>query len=331
MSIQNIARDLVASGKGILAADESNGTANKRFEALSIPQTFEMRRRWRELLFTTLGIETGISGVILYDETIRQRSDDGIYLSKLLYDKGILVGIKVDEGTDNLPNFPGEKITKGLDNLEERLYEYKEMGASFTKWRAVISIGEDLPTNEAIEANAYLLSQYSALSQKVGLVPIVEPEVLMEGSHSMARCKEVTENAHKILFEYLKKYRVDLSGLILKSNMVLPGKDSDEKVSPKDVAEATLSVFKNAVPHDVPGIVFLSGGQSAIDATLNLNEIAKMGPQPWEVTFSYSRALQSPVMEVWRGNDVNAERAQEVFKMRIKETVAASGGKYQGK
>ncbi len=323
-------------GKGILAADESNGTADKRLAARGIPQNEEMRRKWRELLFTAPGIETGLSGVILYDETIRQKSSDGIPFPEALMKRGIVPGIKVDKGTVELQNFPEEKITEGLDGLSKRLAEYVSMGAQFTKWRAVIKIGQGIPTQECIDANVYVLAQYAALAQNAGLVPIVEPEVLLDGTHTLPQSEAALAQTLASVFAALKKYRVHLPGTILKSSMALPGKESGVKAGPREIAEATLRALKKSVPQELPGIVFLSGGQSPREATENLNEIVKMGstnsPQaggyPWRITFSYARGLQEPAMDAWAGQDTNKIKAQEIFAARVRETALASEGKY---
>lgn len=326
--LEETAARLIAHGKGILAADESNGTADKRLAARNIPQTEDMRRKWRELLFTTSGIESGLSGVILFDETIRQNAADGTPLRELLAKRGILVGVKVDKGTVELPNFPEEKVTEGFDGLAKRLAEYRAMGATFTKWRAVIKIGEGIPTAECIEANAYLISQYAALAQQAGLTPIVEPEVLLDGNHTLERSETVLTRTLTTTFTKLKQYRAHLPGLILKTSMALPGKESGTKAPVLNVAEATLRALKASVPSEVPGIVFLSGGQKPQEATEHLNEMVKMGGYPWRLTFSYARALQDQAMDTWAGEDVNIEKAQEIFRNRVIETARASEGKY---
>lgn len=327
LMLQDIAKKLLFPGKGILAADESVGTADKRFEKLGIPKTAEMRRKWRELLLSTPGIERGLSGVILFDETLRQNTERGVPMAKVLKDKGIVVGIKVDKGTVPLSNFPDEKITEGLDGLSLRLSEYVSLGAEFTKWRSVILIGKNIPTDECIEANAFLLAQYAARSEEAGMVPIIEPEVLLDGDHTIEESRETIKRTLKIVFETLKKYRVDLSGLILKSSMALPGKDSGRKATAEEVAKETIFALKDSVPPEVPGVVFLSGGQTSEEATANLNAMAKIGPHPWRLTFSYSRALQDPVMKAWMGSDANALNAQDIFLKRVEETALASLGK----
>lgn len=347
--LEETTKSLLAPGKGILAADESSGTADKRFDALGIPKSEEMRRKWRELLFTTPGIEAGLSGVILHDETIRQKSSDGIPsrgepvepFPELLLKLGIVPGIKVDKGLVNFKDSDEEKISQGLEDLPERLPEYFALGARFTKWRAVIKIGDGstsspqiaIPTAECIEANADILAQYAAISQEAGFVPIVEPEVLIDGNHTLLKSEEVLTKTLTALFSALQKYEIHLPGVILKSSMALPGKESGIKAKPNEVAEATLRAFKASVPKELSGIVFLSGGQSPTEATKNLNEIVQLSRQnagecPWRLTFSYSRALQEPVMQAWMGKDENKKRAQEIFAIRVKETALASEGKY---
>jgi len=331
--LQETVSHLLAPGKGILAADESTGTVGKRFAARNIPQNEDMRRRWRELLFTAPEIEKGLGGVILYDETIRQKASDGTPLREVLAKRGIAVGIKVDKGTVTLPNSPEEKVTEGLDGLAERLQEYAAMGARFTKWRAVMKIGNGIPTAECLETNAYLIAQYAVLSEEAGLVPIVEPEVLIDGDHTLAQSEETIARTLTTVFAALKKYRISLRGMILKSSMALPGKESGMRATPQEVAEATLRAFRASVPTEVPGIVFLSGGQSPREATENLNAIvlaamAKTGEYPWHLSFSYSRALQDPAMDAWAGEDANKEKAQAVFTTRVRETARACEGKY---
>ncbi len=327
-SLEEIAAQLLASSKGILAADESTGTANKRFAALGIAQDEETRRNWRELLVTSPGVEAGLSGVILYDETIRQKASDGTPFPELLSKLRIIPGIKVDKGLVDLQNFPEEKVTEGLDGLAARLAEYFGMGARFTKWRAVIKIGGGIPTQECIDMNAYILARYAALSQEAGLVPIVEPEVLIDGNHTIVQSEAALTQTLASVFMALKKYRVHLPGTILKSSMTLPGKESGIKATPQEVAEATIRALKASVPQELSGIVFLSGGQTSLEATENLNEMVKMGSYPKRLTFSYSRALQAPAMEAWAGKEENKTKAQEIFAIRVKETALASEGKY---
>ena len=320
--MEETAKQLVSNCKGILAADESLGTIEKRFTLINIPNTKENRKSYRELLFTTLGIEDYISGVILFKESLP--------LSSILLEKGITPGVKVDEGKIDFPNHPGESITKGLDGLKERLEEYIKYGVKFTKWRAVIAIGPGIPTPECIEANAIELCQFAQISQEAGLVPIVEPEVLMDGDHDIIKCEDITRVTLTTLFAHLKGYNVNLKALLLKPNMILPGKGyTGEKVTPEVVAEVTLPAFARTVPSDVPGIVFLSGGQSPEEATINLNAInQKKGNSPWELSFSYGRALQEPVLKTWMGKPENKEAAQEVFLERAKANYLARQGKY---
>ena len=326
--LRNIAKKFVASRKGILAADASNNTMNKRLAAIGVEQTEEMRRQYRQLLFTTPGIEKYISGVILYDETIRQKTDEGISMPSLLASKGIMPGIKVDEGLVQNPQSPNEQITTGLQGLAERLLEYKKLGAVFTKWRATYIIADGLPTKEDITLDAWILGQYAKISQDVDMVPIVEPEVLMDGNHTITRCKEVTIAVQKQLFAELKVRGVYMPGVILKTNMVLAGKDSFTKISPEEVADHTLSALQETVPSDIGGVVFLSGGQSPKQATENLQYISSRSKYPWQMTFSYSRALQEPVLESWLGKLENMPRAQEIFLHRLHMNSLAREGQY---
>lgn len=335
-TLEETARTLVAPGKGILAADESMGTCDKRFDKYGIPKTEEMRRTWRQLLLSTPGVEKGLSGVILFEETLRQKTDDGTPFPEFLARRGILPGIKVDQGTEPMPGSPDEKLTKGLDGLPERLKEYAALGAKFAKWRAVIAIGDNLPSETCIRENAKRLAQYALDCEEAGLVPIIEPEVLLDGSHTFARSEEVLTETLKVVFEEMKKASVGLSGLILKSSMALPGKESGQKVPDDLVAVATLRAFWRYVPFEVPGIVFLSGGQTPEEATLRLNEIAKKlidqhkGPAPlWKISFSYSRALQEPVLARWAGQEANVREAQRIFQKRVAETAAASLGEFK--
>lgn len=327
--IAAIAKQLVRSGTGILAADESNPSANKRFAPLGIEETEEKRRQYRQLLLTTEGIEEYLSGVILYDETIRQATDEGKPLVDVVQEKGIIPGIKVDLGLKELPGFPGEKVSQGLDNLDERLEEYARMGAKFTKWRSVIAIGDGVPTTECIAANVHVLARYAGIVQATGMVPIVEPEVLLDGDHTLEDCWDVLTRTLEALFEQLHMYRVDLSGLILKTSMVLPGKDSSETATHQQIAQATSEVLRGCVPADVAGVVFLSGGQAAEDAIIRLNAIAALGPYDWGVTFSYARALQGPVLKHWAGNPANVASAQTIFLDQIKKAATAQTGQYQ--
>ncbi len=324
----SVARNLVAEGKGVLAADESSGTIKKRLDSVNVPSTEENRRAYREILFTTPGVEAYISGIILFDETIRQSTQDGVPFPQLLAKRGIMPGIKVDKGAHSLAGFPGETVTEGLDGLRDRLVEYRGLGARFTKWRAVMTIGSGIPTSYCIVANAHALARFAALSQEAGLVPIVEPEVLMDGDHTLARCEEVTEVTLQRVFSELHAHRVLFEGMLLKPNMVIPGKDCPQQASPEEVATATVRCFRRVVPAAVPGIVFLSGGQSAQQATENLNAMNAMGEHPWQLSFSYGRALQGPVLEAWRGDPARAAEAQKFFQHRAKCNSAARYGKY---
>jgi fructose-bisphosphate aldolase, class I len=326
--LESTARALVAPGKGLLAADESFPTIGKRFNALDIASTEESREAYREMLFRTPGLSDFISGVILFDETIRQRAKDDIPLRELLAKQDIVSGIKVDTGTIPLPYFPGEKFTQGLDGLRERLSEYHELGARFTKWRAVIAIGEGLPTPTCVETNAHSLALFAALSQEAGLVPIVEPEVLIDGSHTLARCEEVTLATLQCVFDELRAHRVVLEAMLLKTGMVLSGKDCPEQAEVEKVAEATIRCLRRAVPAEVPGIVFLSGGQSDIAATERLNAICRAPGLPSGLSFSFGRALQDAALKTWRGSADNAARAQAALHHRAKCNSLAVQGKY---
>jgi fructose-bisphosphate aldolase class I len=323
------ARALVAKGKGILAADESTGTIEKRFKTIHVESTEENRRDYREMLFTTKGASEFISGVILYDETLRQKAKSGTRLAEILTAEGIIPGIKVDKGAKDLAGFPGEKITEGLDGLRERLAEYRELGARFTKWRAVITIGAGIPSRFCIDANAHALARYAALSQEVGLVPIVEPEVLMDGDHTIERCAEVTETALKSLYLALFEHRVVLEGTLLKPNMVLAGKSCPRQAGIQEVAQATVRILRRAVPAEVPGIVFLSGGQSDEAATAHLSAMNALGQHPWELSFSYGRALQAPALKAWGGKAAHAAAGQRAYYHRAKCNGAARYGKYR--
>jgi fructose-bisphosphate aldolase, class I len=319
---------MVAKGKGILAADESMGTIKRRFDSINIDSNESNRQAYRDLLFTTPGIEEAISGVILFDETLRTTAKDGTPFPRLLAKKGVLPGIKVDKGPVDIPNFPGEVVTEGLDGLRGRLKEYRELGAKFAKWRAVITIGDGIPTYTCLKANAHALARYAALCQEAGIVPIVEPEVLLDGSHSIERCEDVTEETLHITFTELVEQRVHLEGMVLKPSMVVSGKDNPSQAGVDEVAERTIRCLKRAVPAAVPGIAFLSGGQSAVSATEHLNAMNKLGPHPWEVTFSYARALQDPALKAWKGEAGNVAAAQKVFYHRAKMNSAAHGGSY---
>jgi fructose-bisphosphate aldolase class I len=326
--LADIARALVAPGKGILAADESSGTIKKRFDSISLESTEDNRRAYREMLFTTKGLGDHISGVILFDETIRQKASDGTQMTKILTDNGMIPGIKVDTGSKALAGFPGEEVTEGLDGLRDRLAEYVELGAKFTKWRAVINIGDGVPSRAGIRANAHALARYAALSQEAGLVPIVEPEVMMEGGHDIERCFDVSRRTLLSLYEQLHAYRIDLPGSLLKTNMVVPGKKCATQATPQQIAELTLRNFRETVPVAVPGIVFLSGGQDDIPATENLNEMNKLGPHAWELSFSYGRALQAPSLKAWKGEPANVEAGQRELLHRARCNGAARDGSY---
>ena len=331
MTLLQIITQLLARGKGILAADESIGTCDKRFEKYGVAKTPEMRRAWRELLFSTSHIEHGLSGVILFDETIRQKTSGGVPFAEFLARRGILPGIKVDQKTELLAGSPHEEITKGLEGLPERLAEYEKMGARFAKWRAVIQIGEGLPTERCLLENAKRLAKYAKDCQDAGLVPILEPEVLLDGTHTLVQNEEVLTEALQVVFDEARKAKVNLSALILKSSMALPGKESGEQASTAQVAEATVHALAASVPKEVPGIVFLSGGQSPEDATTRLNEVVRRAERqhaPWHLSFSYSRALQDPVLAAWAGRDENRATAQAIFEKRVNETARASTGSF---
>ncbi len=334
MSTQQLidtARAMVAGDKGLLAMDESNPTCNKRFAALGIPQTVEARRAYRELIVTTPGLGESISGAILYDETIRQQKRDGTPLIKVLTDAGIIPGIKVDTGAKDMAGHPGEKITEGLDGLRDRLKEYFQMGARFAKWRAVIAVGDGLPSRSGLEANAHALARYAALCQEAGLVPIVEPEVLMDGDHTLERCLQVTEEALRNVFIQLNCQRVMLEGMILKPNMVLPGLTCPQQGSVDEVADATVRCLLRTVPAAVPGIAFLSGGQSAelASARLNAMNVRFNSRAPWALAFSFARAIQQPALEIWSGEEANIEAAQQALLHRARYNRAARRGEYR--
>lgn len=322
------AQALVASGKGILAADESTTTITKRLASVGVEATEENRLAYRKMLFTTPGIEEYLSGVILYDETFRQ-SIEGKTIPQYLLQKGIMPGIKVDQGTVDLPSSPGEKITTGLEGLRERLTEYRQLGAKFAKWRAVVRIREGIPTKECLKANAQALARYAALCQEQDLVPIIEPEVLMDGDHTLERCKEVTRETLERVFAELEDLKVDLEGVLLKPNMVLAGNEAIQKADVKEVAEATIEVLKQSVPKEVPGIVFLSGGQSPDLATEHLVAINEIGNLPWQLSFSYGRALQDEALKIWAGKEENVQAAQEAFLKRAGLVSMAREGKLE--
>jgi fructose-bisphosphate aldolase class I len=326
--LEATARALVAPGKGILAADESDGTIKKRFDSIGVESTEDNRRAYRDMLFTTESAAEHISGVILFDETIRQTALDGTPFPKLLADKGIIPGIKVDAGAKPLAHAPGEQITEGLDGLRARLEEYRELGARFAKWRAVITIGEAIPSEYCIWTNAHALARYAALSQEAGLVPIVEPEVLMDGDHTIERSFDATSHTLHAVFTELRDQRVHFEQILLKPNMVLSGYSAGERAGTQEVAEATLRCFRRHVPAAVPGIVFLSGGQTDEDATAHLNAMNAMGPHPWELSFSYGRALQAPALKAWGGEADNVAAGQAAYLHRARLNGLARSGSY---
>ncbi len=328
--LMDTAKVLVADAKGLLAMDESTPTCNKRFAALGIPQTEEARRAYRQLIVTTPRLADSISGAILYDETIRQQRDDGRSFVTVLIDAGIMPGIKVDQGAKELAQFPGEKVTEGLDGLRDRLTEYSRMGLRFAKWRAVILIGDGMPTAGCIEANAQTLARYAALCQEAGLVPIVEPEVLMDGDHTLKQCGEVTEDVLRTVFHQLHQQRVVLEGMLLKPNMVLPGLTCPQQDSVEAVADATVHCFLQSVPAAVPAIAFLSGGQPAelASARLNAMNVRFKARMPWALAFSFSRAIQQPALDIWQGKDANVAAAQKALAHRAACNRAARRGQY---
>ncbi|MCY7354639.1 MAG: fructose-bisphosphate aldolase class I [Lysobacter sp.] len=332
MSIEQLAETaqaMVAAGKGIIAIDESNNTIKKRFDGVGIADSEENRRAYRELLLTTPKLGDYISGAILYDETIRQSTKAGVPFTKVMLDNGIIPGIKVDKGPQPLAGFPGEVVTEGLDGLRERLQEYYKLGARFAKWRAVINIGDDIPSGTCIEANSHALARYAALCQEAGLVPMVEPEVIMDGAHDIETCYEVSEVVLRSLFDALYQQSVMLEGTILKASMVLPGKDSGEQASVEEVAESTLMCLKSTVPAILPGIVFLSGGQSDEDATAHLDAMNRMGPNPWPLSFSYGRAMQSAALKLWSQDLVNnVGKAQQTVFARARDNGLAALGQW---
>lgn len=326
--LTSTAKALVAPGKGILAADESSGTIKKRFDSIGVESTEENRRFYRDLLFTTEGAADHISGVILYDETIRQSSADGTPFPAKLAEQGIIPGIKVDAGAKDLANAPGETITEGLDGLRERLAEYRELGARFTKWRAVITIGEGIPSEYCVWTNAHALARYAALSQEAGLVPIVEPEVLMDGDHTIETSFDVTSRTLHAVFTELRDQRVHFDGMLLKPNMVLSGYECPAQAGVDEVADETLRCFYRHVPAAVPGVVFLSGGQSDEDATAHLNAMNARGTHPWQLSYSYGRALQAPALKAWGGDTANADAAQAAYLHRARMNGLARSGDY---
>ena len=334
MDVQQLnqtARAIVAPGKGILAADESSGTIKKRFDSIGVESTEDNRVNYRELLFRTEGVGKHVSGVILYDETLRQNGVDGTPLVRVIENQGMIPGIKVDKSGHPLAGAPGEQMTEGLDGLRDRLAEYFELGARFTKWRGIYTIGDGTPSRYCMEVNAHALARFAALSQEAGLVPIVEPEVLMDGDHSIDQCFEATEATLREMYYQLGQHRVPLEGTLLKTNMVLSGKDAPNRAGPEEVAEKTVACLKRTFPAAVPGVLFLSGGQSDDEATVNLNAInrhaASVGA-PWELTFSYGRGLQAAPLKAWGGDMANKERAQQAFHHRAYVTAAARKGAY---
>lgn len=328
-ALKKTAKQMVAPGKGIIAADESAGTCQKRFDSVGIECTEETRRAYRTMMFETPGLEEYVSGVILYDETLRQKGSDGTPVAELLAKKGILPGIKVDAGAKDLALHPEEKITEGLDGLRERLAEYSKLGAKFAKWRAVITIGENIPSEACIFANAHALARYAALCQEADIVPMVEPEVLIDGDHSIERCYEVSETTLEELFGELAHQNVVPEGLILKASMVIAGKKAAKQSSVDEVADQTLRVLKATVPQNLAGVVFLSGGQGDEQATTHLNKMNAIGTLPWPLSFSYSRAIQNPVLKTWAADPkANAKKAQDALLFRSKMNSLASQGKY---
>ena len=325
--LHETAKAIVADHKGILAADESTGTIKKRFDSIGVESAEESRRFYRQLLFTAPGMEDSIGGVIMYDETIRQAADDGTPFAEVLAAKGVVPGIKVDTGAHDLAGFAGEKVTEGLDGLRARLEEYRGLGARFAKWRAVITIGEGIPTDACIEANAHALARYASLCQEAGIVPIVEPEVLMDADNTLGVCWEVTTRTLHETFDALYDFAIDLKGTLLKPNMVIPGKGCPDQSSPERIAQATVACFHGVVPAAVPGIVFLSGGQSEVQATENLNAINQIGG-PWALSFSYGRALQQSALQAWGGEPSNAETAQAAFAHRARMNALAVAGEW---
>ena len=329
--IRATANAMVQRGKGILAADESTGTIGRRLSSIGLENTEANRKAWRNLLFSTKGYGEHISGVILYDETLRQSADDGTPFVDMLRSEGVIPGIKVDKSTNPLAGARGELITDGLDGLRDRLAEYRELGAKFTKWRAVITIGEDIPSRYCIEANSHALARFAALSQEAGLVPIVEPEVLMDGSHDIAQCDWFTAETLRQVFADLDRHRVDVSAIVLKPNMVISGTDARDRADAETVARKTLRCFKDLIPVSMPGIAFLSGGQGDDESTENLDAINKLANEegaPWELTFSYGRGMQASPLKAWGGDPANVEAAQAAFMQRAKANAAAREGQY---
>jgi fructose-bisphosphate aldolase, class I len=322
---------MMQKGKGILAADESVSTMNERLAAVLVDETAEMRRLYRQILFTAPGIEKYLSGVIFFDASMRSATDDGVLFPDVLAARGIMPGIKVDKGLVDVVEYPGEKVSQGLDDLSERMWDYANLGAYFAKWRAVVPISTTTPSEAIMVMNAMILARYASICQKEGIVPMVEPEVLMHGTHDVNRSEEVTTRALQILFSTLREYKVDLKAVILKTSMVLAGDGATSSTEPDEVADATLRTLHLSVPHDVSGIVFLSGGQTPIRATENLQEIASRGSQPWPITYSYSRAIEEPVLATWKGKPENIGNAQKILLHRLRMNSLAAEGNYESK
>ena len=327
-TLEEIANYIVSDGKGILAADESSGTIEKRFKSINVESTEDNRRKYREMLFRSPVMAEAIGGVILFDETLRQKSSDGDYLSNVILDHGSLPGIKVDQGVKEFEGGSDEKITTGLDGLHERCQEYEKLGAKFTKWRAVINVSDEIPSNNCISENMNALAEYALIAQQSNMVPIVEPEVIMDGSHSVERCHEVTNQTLLVLFEMLDKKNVNIKGTLLKPNMVVSGTENNYQAPIEEVAEKTLQCLKSSVPDELPGIVFLSGGQSDLDATAHLDAMNKIGGFKWKLSFSYGRALQQAALKTWAGKDDNLEAAQKAFSHRAVMNMKAAQGQW---
>jgi fructose-bisphosphate aldolase class I len=327
-TLEEIANYIVSDGKGILAADESSGTIEKRFKSINVESTEDNRRKYREMLFRSPVMAEAIGGVILFDETLRQKSSDGDYLRNVILDHGSLPGIKVDQGVKELEGGSDEKITTGLDGLHERCQEYEKLGARFTKWRAVINVSDEIPSKNCISENMNALAEYALIAQQSNMVPIVEPEVIMDGSHSVERCHEVTNQTLLVLFEMLDKKNVNINGTLLKPNMVVSGTEHNYQAPIEEVAEKTLQCLKSSVPDELPGIVFLSGGQSDLDATAHLDAMNKIGGFKWKLSFSYGRALQQAALKTWAGEDDNLEAAQKAFSHRAVMNMKAAQGQW---
>lgn len=325
--LETVAKQLVQDGKGVLAADESNNSCQKRFDVVGVECTEETRRQYRQILLTAPQAEQTLSGVIFFDETFWQKTDQGTDFRQALSEKGILPGIKVDQGLIDLPGFPNEKLTKGLDDLPERIQKYAEAGAAFAKWRSVITIGDGIPTDPCIDANAFVLARYARICQEAGIIPMVEPEVLFDGNHTIEDCQEVLARTLDMLFDVMRYFKVHLPGVILKTSMVLPGKDSGTAINPQQSSQKTVQVLHDHVPKELGGVVFLSGGQTPADAFQNLNLIKQQGPHPWGVTFSYSRALQDPVLKAWAQDTTKTAEAQAIFVEQLNIAQQATLGK----